>query len=274
MRTVDFRPVVELTAREHWGFGTRDLKRMVTLQPNGCLVATTGGKPIGLTTAISYGRNTGWIGNVVVSREHRGTGVGSSLVRSAVEYLLHLHVKRIGLYSYPENETMYKRLGFETTGGFVAMSMQGSAQDPAKKTQKIPFRQILRLDKRAFRADRSKLLTRLYHEFPQRWTWIVNEAGVSGYSIVKQYQDSSEIGPLVCEQMNEQSIETLLGSSIARTQKWPLEISVPASNTIVAETAKRFGFRLEREGVAMSYAQLRPIVIGPAIGALGFLDKG
>jgi len=274
MRTNDFRPIVKLTAREHWGFGTRDLKRMIALQPRGCLVATMGGEPIGLTTAISYGRNASWIGNVVVSGKHRGTGVGSNLVQSAVQYLLRIHVKRIGLYSYPENEAMYKRLGFETTGGFATLSMPGGPRNLTKTTKRIPLRQILRLDKRAFGADRSKLLTRLHHEFPEHWAWIVNEAGVSGYSVVKQYQDSYEIGPLVCVQMNEQSIEALLRSSIARTEKWPLEMSVPVSNATVAETAERLGFRLDKRGVAMSYARLEPIVIGPAIGALGFLDKG
>jgi predicted GNAT family acetyltransferase len=247
---------------------------MMALQPNGCLVAAMSGEPIGFTTAISYGKNVGWIGNVIVSEKHRGTGVGSNLVRSALEYLLSIHVKRIGLYSYPENEAMYKRLDFETTGEFITLSMQRGAPYPAEKIQKIYLPQILRLDKRAFGADRSKLLTRLYHEFPEAWTCIVNEAGVSGYSVVKQYQDSSEIGPLVCRHMNKQPMEALLRSSIARTEKWPLEISVPASNVLVAETAERFGFRLEKKGVAMSYAQLPPIVIGSAIGALGFLDKG
>jgi hypothetical protein len=130
------------------------------------------------------------------------------------------------------------------------------------------------LDKRAFGADRSKLLTRLHHEFPEGWAWIANEDRVSGYSVVKQYQDSSEIGPLVCEEMNEESIGVLLSSSIARTEMWPLEMSAPASGPTVAETAKRLGFRQEKKGVVMSYARLDPIMIGPAIGALGFLDKG
>lgn len=274
MKTTDLRSIIKLTAREHWGFGTRDLKRMMALEPRGCLVATMGGGPIGLTTTISYGRDAGWIGNVVVSGKHRGVGIGSDLVQSAVKHLLRMHVKRIGLYSYPENEAMYKRLGFETMDGFATVSMPEGTENFTDTNEKIPLRQILRLDKHAFGADRSKLLRRLHREFPEHWTWIVNEAGVSGYSIVKQYQDSSEIGPLICEQMNQESIAALLGSSITRTEKWPLEMSVPLSNPIVEETAERLGFRLERKGVVMSYARLEPVVIAPAVGALGFLDKG
>ncbi len=274
MKASDLRSIVKLTAREHWGFRTSDLKRMMALELRGCLVATMGGGPIGLTTTISYGRDAGWIGNVVVNGKHRGVGIGSDLVQSAVKHLLRMHVKRIGLYSYPENEAMYKRLGFETRDGFATLSMSDGTDDFRKTTEKIPLRQILRLDKRAFGADRSKLLRRLHREFPDHWTWIVNEAGVSGYSIVKQYQDSSEIGPLICEQMNQESIAALIGSSITRTEKWPLEMSAPLSNPTVVETTERLGFRLVRKGIVMSYARLEPVVIAPAVGALGFLDKG
>jgi GNAT superfamily N-acetyltransferase len=259
---------------ERWGFGTRDLKRMKTLQPRGCLVATKGDEPIGFTTAISYGRNVGWIGNVVVSRKHRGAGIGSGLVQYAVKYLLHRRVRRIGLFSYPENEAMYKRLGFETTNAFATLSMPDSTQNFTSTIERIPFGQILRLDKRAFGADRSRLLRQIHREFPERWAWIADHARVSGYSVVKQYQDSSEVGPLVCEQMNEESVGALLRSSIARTEKWPLEMSVPVSSPTVSETADSLGFRVEKKGVAMSYARLEPTVISPAIGALGFLDKG
>jgi hypothetical protein len=74
--------------------------------------------------------------------------------------------------------------------------------------------------------------------------------------------------------MNQESIAALIGSSITRTEKWPLEMSAPLSNPTVEETAERLGFRLSRKGIVMSYARLEPVVIAPAVGALGFLDKG
>jgi GNAT superfamily N-acetyltransferase len=274
MRTADIHSVVRLTAEEHWGFRTRDLKRMMALQPSGCLVATLDSGPIGLTTTIAYGKTLGWIGNVVVDRRQRGAGIGSRLVQSAVTYLLRINLKNIGLYSYPENEAMYERLGFKTTDGFATLSMPRGAENSAKRTGETPFHQIILLDNRAFGADRSKLLRRLYREFPKFWTWITNDAGLSGYSLVKQYRDSSEIGPLVCERMNRECVGALLRSSIALTKKWPLEMSVPESNSIITETAVQLGFRAKRKGVVMSYARLKRAVIGPAIGALGFLDKG
>ncbi len=273
MRTTDFRSISRLTDRERWGFGTRDLKRIMALQPKGCLVATACGRPVGLTTTIAYGKKLGWIGNVVVNSKHRGAGIGSRLVQSAVGHLLRMRVRRIGLNSYRENEAMYKRLGFKVIGGFASLSMAHRIEDSTEEIERTPFREILRLDKRAFGADRSILLRRLHREFPKYWAWIGNDAKVSGYSLVKQYRDSSEIGPLICEQMDQEHAVILLRSSIALANKWPLEMSVPGSNSIVMKTAERIGFRIERKGVVMSYTRLDPVVIGPAVGALGFLDK-
>ena len=274
MKTTDFRSIIKLTDQERWGFGTRDLKRMMALEPRGCLVAAIDGCPIGLTTTITYGRRVGWIGNVVVNQKHRGAGIGSRLVQLGITHLLGIHVKRIGLYSYVENEVMYERLGFNRTDSFATLSMPHGNEDHTRGVRKTPFHQILHLDKRASGADRSRLLRRLHREFPKCWTWISNNARVSGYALVKPYHDSSEIGPLICEQPNQEHVATLLRSSITLADKWPLEISVPERSSIVMKTAESLGFRVERKGVVMSYARLDPVVFSPAVGALGFLDKG
>lgn len=274
MKTTDFRSLIRLANEEHWGYGTRDLKRMLALDPNGCLVAALDGRPIGLTTAISYGRKLAWIGNVVVQRKHRAAGVGTSLVRSAIKHLLRLRVKRIGLNSYPENRSMYERLNFRTIDGFVRLSITRRTRKPASEKEEVPFRQILRLDKRAFGADRTRLLRHLLRDFHESWTWILKGAEVSGYSVVKQYQDSSEIGPSISEQISPDEIATLLESSIALASKWPLELSVPESNQAALEAATRLGFRVERKGLVMSFADLSTVAASPAIIAFGFLDKG
>jgi len=274
MKTTDFRSVIKLTNEERWGFGIRDLKRMMTLDPKGCLVAVLDGRPIGLTTTILYGRKLAWIGNVVVHRKHRGASIGTSLVQSAIRYLLRSHVKRIGLNSYPENRSMYERLNFITVDGFVRLSVSRRTRKPEGETKEVPFRQILRLDKHAFGADRTRLLQHLFREFPRGWTWILKGTEVSGYSIVKQYQDSSEIGPSVSQDMNQDTLARLLQSSIVLARKWPLELSIPESNRTVLETATRLGFRVERKGVVMSYADLDTITVSPATVAFGFLDKG
>jgi len=274
MKTTDLLSIIRLTDREEWGFGTRELRRMMALEPKGCLVAKMNGRLIGLTVAITYGKSCGWIGNVVVDRKHRGAGIGSSLVQSAIRHLLRGHVKTIALYSYPENEAMYKRLGFNTTDSFARLSMSEDIESSRQRTGRVPLNQILSLDRRAFGADRSRLLRRVYREFPKSWAWVINDDRVYGYSLVKRYKDSSEIGPMICEPANHEPVATLLRSSISLVRKWPLEMSVPESNLTVLEAATSIGFRVEKKGVVMSYTRLDPAIVKPSIGAFGFLDKG
>jgi hypothetical protein len=169
---------------------------------------------------------------------------------------------------------MYERLDFGTTGGFVRLSTSRRAGGKATQNGGVPFRQILRLDKRAFGADRARLLKRLLREFPKNWTWTRRGAKLSGYSVVKQYQDSSEIGPSVSKEMDYDATATLLQYSTGLARKWPLELSVPESNRTVLETAGELGFRVVRKGLVMSHAGSDPVTVSPAIIAFGFLDKG
>jgi len=275
MNPTDFQPILQLTNHEQWGYTARDLRRILALSPRGCQVAELDGERVGLTTTISYGKDLGWIGNVVVRQDHRRSGIGSSLVQSAIRHLVRSQVKSIGLNCYPENRSMYEQLNFRQTGGFVTLSLRSHLGPPPRPhLGKIRIKQILKLDIESFGADRSTLLRRLLREFPRGWTWTTSDSEVLAYSIVKEYQDSSEIGPSVCREMNQANVAELIQSSIALTRKWPLEISVPDSNKTTLETAARLGFRLEKAGLTMSHARLDKVAISPAITALGFLDKG
>jgi len=273
MRATDFRAILRLTDQEHWGFGTRDLRRMLRLAPKGCLVAAEHGRPIGLTTAITYGKNLGWIGNVLVQRRHRGAGVGTKLVESAVGHLRR-EVRSIGLNSYPEEKSMYERLNFNAIESFVRLSTSRPIGKKTSEKRDAPFSQILELDRRLSGVDRSRLLRVLHSEFRRNWAWILNGSRVSGYSLVKEYRDSSEIGPIVCEEMSLSTVSTLLQSSMVLAGRQPLELSVPESNRTALEAASLLGFRVEREGLVMCLADLDKVYISPAIAAFGFLDKG
>jgi len=273
MRAADFQLAIKLTDQEDWGYGIRDIERIRALEPRGCLVASLNGRVIGLTTTITYGKRLGWIGNVVVQRKYRGSGIGSTLVQSAIAYLLNSHVKSIGLYSYPENRSMYERLGFRTESGFVELSMPRRSRTPVRQGAP-PLSQILRLDSRVFGADRARVLRRLLNEFPKGWTWTTKGSKLTGFSVVKRYKHGSEIGPAICENQGPDEVADLLESSVALVTKWPLEVSVPEINRAVLKVADRLGFRAERRGVVMSLADLDRIGTNPAIVALGFLDKG
>jgi len=57
------------------------------------------------------------------------------------------------------------------------------------------------------------------------------------------------------------------------TTRWPLELSVPLSNRVFVEAARRTGFRVLRKGLVMSLTRLMKVKIASRTLAFGFLDK-
>ena len=72
-----------LTDVEEWGNSIEDWQRLLRISIP--LVAYKGDELLGVTTAFDYGI-LGMIGNVVVSENSRGKGVGQALVKDCLLY--------------------------------------------------------------------------------------------------------------------------------------------------------------------------------------------
>lgn len=80
------------------------------------LVAFSGEQPVGSASLKIQEMDThkhfiNWLGNVYVLPEYRNRGIGSALVRRAVEEATRLSVKDLYLHT-PDKENMYSRLGW------------------------------------------------------------------------------------------------------------------------------------------------------------------
>jgi len=84
---------------------------MLEYEPGSCFIAEVGGKPAGHVFSVSYGK-LGWIGYVIVDVGHRGRGIGTMLMKKAMDYLLSRRVETIKLEAAPEIADFYRRLGF------------------------------------------------------------------------------------------------------------------------------------------------------------------
>jgi len=82
---IDF--AFKLDTIEEWNHTRNDIERMLSFEPNGCFMAEMGGKPVGHVFSISYGR-LGWIGFLIVKAEYRKRGIGTLLMKRAMDYLL------------------------------------------------------------------------------------------------------------------------------------------------------------------------------------------
>jgi len=91
---IDF--AFKLDTIEEWNHTRNDIERMFSFEPNGCFVAEMSSKPVGHVFSISYGR-LGCIGFLIVKAEYRKIGIGTLLMRRAMDYLLSRRAKTIKL---------------------------------------------------------------------------------------------------------------------------------------------------------------------------------
>ena len=149
-----------LTDSENWGNSIEDWRRLLGISIP--LIAYEGESSLGVTTAFDYG-NLGMIGNVVVSSQSRGKGVGKILLKEAMKRLE--SCKSVRVQSRMEVTSFYKELGFLPEG----MSTQFRLDSDMKSFQPFDIGsdeniapaegymdEILAIDQRQFGGDRSQ----------------------------------------------------------------------------------------------------------------------
>ena len=58
MREADIPFAIRITDTEHWGYTEADFRRLIHLEPEGCLIAESDGSPVGVLTAATFAIDT------------------------------------------------------------------------------------------------------------------------------------------------------------------------------------------------------------------------
>src|SRR5688500_9499863 len=75
----DIESAMKLLTSEGWNQNEKDWKLLIETPGNVCLVAESGNKVIGTTTAMNYSNQVAWIAMVLVDNEFRSRGVSKAL---------------------------------------------------------------------------------------------------------------------------------------------------------------------------------------------------
>ena len=111
-RHEDLTDFLTLAAKENWICGRWELDFLLRHFPQGCLAMRIDDAPVAFITAIKYG-TSGWIGNLVVSKDLRGKGIGSALMGKALAALLEAGARTVWLTASEAGRFIYERLGFD-----------------------------------------------------------------------------------------------------------------------------------------------------------------
>lgn len=166
--------VVMFTEREGWGHMASDISRYLEWDPKGCFVAERNAQIVGHVFSTNYGK-TGWIGLLIAHPNHRGQGIGTKLMTTAMNYLKDLGVETIRLEAVPEAITLYQRLGFKKEINSLRLCKQlkqekrqiPSFKDQIRLVETEDLEEIVTFDLKYFGANRLKILKCLHEDYPE-----------------------------------------------------------------------------------------------------------
>lgn len=278
METGDIPFAIRLSDQEDWGVTRSDVQRLMRLNPRGCFVAYDGIIRLGVTTTTIYGKELGWIGNVIVDEDHRGKHIGHSLVEHAVSFLEKSSVRHIALYCFKEHVKFYENLGFVKDRSFLRLRRNAGRVEHLENQvdfQRPPsLTRVIAADKRAFGADRSKLIQDVLSEKAGWYLGSSRDVSCTSYLTVREYPDMCEFGPWICINPLRNEPSRMISRALAMIRPVPVEVSCLQENRRSLQTLKSNDFRIVREGYRMFFKERAHIGKDSAQYALGFLDKG
>jgi len=258
MEVDDFPFAVQLSNTMNWNAALEDFEFMLKLEPEGCFMALHGQERLGIATSVSFGK-TGWLGNLIVKENARRKGAGNLLVRHVIDYLHEKGVETIGLYAYPHLVKLYERFGFQSDLDFLVL--KGKAAFPATqmklqaaKRQDVP--RIIDFDRQCFGADRKKLLEPILLNRGNLCYISTENNEVVGYIAAKVYDETSEIGPLMCR-ANRAEEAVLLLKTVLSKLNCKVFTCIPEKETELLNVLHQAGLKEDFRTVRMFF--------GPAI---------
>lgn len=167
--------------------------------PAGCLAAVRNGEVVGTVAALRH-VGCGWIGMVLVDPAHRRAGIGSRLLRGAMDALG--EADPIRLDATPAGKAVYDGLGFRDEFELVRLERAAAvpsapAIDGLRPMVAADLPQVVALDGAAVGFERPELIAWLLAAAPER-AWVVAAGGgITAACLGRPGACFTQIGPVL-----------------------------------------------------------------------------
>ncbi|MEM3622571.1 MAG: GNAT family N-acetyltransferase [Candidatus Bathyarchaeia archaeon] len=275
MSKEDLDFAVHLTDTKNWGLTKEDFLFMMMLEPNGCFTLWEDSEKVGIVTSINYGR-IGWFGNLIVEEKHRRKGAASLLVKQIINYLMSKGAETVGLYSYMDTVTFYRRLGFQYDEEFTVMEgkaskSQSENSNVEKANKKDNLQKIIWYDSSCLNISRGKLLKAIFRQPKNLCHFSVEKGEVCGYVMAKVYEGFTEIGPLICNRENYEVALNLIKTVLNMIEGSFVTLCLPKKELTLRKALNQLGIRESFDVARMFF---RPINLKDCIYIAESLERG
>ncbi len=219
-RRDDIEFALDLVLKEGWLYHRVELERMLDMDPEGSFIYEEK-DPLGFITCLTYLR-TCVIGHLIVSERARGKRIGQMLVKRAIEYASERGMESVLLFATEEGAEVYRKQGFRTLAEvFCIQAQKSSPMVPQEHPGLSPVTegdlgQIGRMDAALFGDDRSRLLARLYRDYPDLCFKLERSGEIQGYSFGRTTLSTNDFGPWVCTSGLKSDEKALFDSVVSR----------------------------------------------------------
>jgi GNAT superfamily N-acetyltransferase len=275
MRTGDLRLGLRLSRQAGWNQIESDWRRFMNMEPDGCFAAELDGRPAGTTTTCIFDR-VAWIAMVLVDESSRRKGVGTALLKHALDFLEARQVKTVRLDATSTGRPVYEKLGFVpeyelarfqgiaqssiTLGGSLKAVGFGDGGGKAipKRHKASPrdcrlappefFADMFDFDRRMTGTNRAKMLSLLFKEFPRNTRILTHHNKIEGFITMRPGANAVQIGPCIATAC---AGPALLSDAMNRCAGKAVFVDMPTSNVEAVKIAESHGLQIQRRFTRM-----------------------
>ncbi len=223
---------------EGWNPGLGDAACFHAADPEGFLIGTLQGQPVGCISAIRYGAAAGFIGFYIMRPPWRGQGHGIRLWKAA---MARLKRRSVGLDGVVAQQANYRKSGFVlawNNARFAATQPLAPAASAAGIGPVTPA-DAAALDAHVFPAPRDA--------FWQAWLTapghvalgLRRDGALVGFGVIRPAVEGSKIGPLTAA--DGAAARALFAALLARAPAGPVHLDVPLANADAVAMAEAAG---------------------------------
>jgi GNAT superfamily N-acetyltransferase len=223
---------------------------------------------LGTVSAVAYGE-LGFIGNMIVHPSARRRGLGVTLMRTALDWLAGVGVRRVELDATPEGRPMYERLGFVGTDfswllgtpvpqTAIERVAERATTQYVERLDAAAVGRVAALDRDAFGGERLGLLgTVLAMRDTRGYVAYDSGARVTGYLFVRPAEGMRaglRVGPWVARTPGDAA--GLLACALTEARRDASEVAhlhacIPGASQVALDLYTSIGFTLIRDDLRM-----------------------
>lgn len=242
---------IDWAAAEGWNPGLHDADSFYAADTTGFLLGLLDDEPVGMVSAVKYGRDFGFIGFYIVRPEFRGQGHGLALWRAATQAL---EGRLVGLDGVVAQQHNYRKSGFSF--GYNNVRYQGRPTPAVERdpcivaVAALPSGALHAYDAAFFPADRTAFLSHWAAQRGSTALAFVQQGQCMGYGVIRPCRSGFKLGPLFANSADvaDRLLRALVAGIAADSV---VQLDVPAVHPAAVALAQAHGMQAVFETARM-----------------------